>query len=247
MRDYTVIIPSRNPFNLKVCLASIDLLQLNIHDKILVYDNDPTGEVRNVCQEYDVGRIFDNQDRPFVFSRAVNACIAFSPGHDVILLNDDTTLSTREGFDKLHFASRLDSYGIVSAGISGFIGNPEQMVAKSVNAASLFNVRPLKSTSNLAFVCVHILHEVLRLVGPFDERLIHYGWEDTLYCLQTRAAGFSLGVFDGCIIEHGTLPSTYRGLATPEHPVGDKLPNFDANRIIFEEIVKEKGLEKWRR
>lgn len=226
MRDYAIIIPSCTGSNLRACLEAIKTHQSDALVNTLVYDTDLKGEVESVCRDYHVTRVLG--DLPFIFSRAINTCVELCPNKDVILLNDDAVLITPGGFDALHRICNLDAVGIVSAGIHGFIGNPEQ-----VASSPLTFVREAKSHT-VTFVCVHILHEVIRKIGPMDERLIHYGWDDDLYCLQARAAGYGLGIYDGCVVEHGTLPSTYRKPGA--------MPSLDLNQRIFEGIVREKGL-----
>jgi GT2 family glycosyltransferase len=226
VRDYTIIIPSCTGSNLRVCLGAIKIHQSDALLKVLVYDTDSKGEVESVCEDFHVTRV--RGDFPFIYSRAINTCVELCPGKDVILLNDDATLKTQGGFDTLHRVCNLDAVGIVSAGIHGFVGNPEQLTA-----GAYLNIREAK-LHTVAFVCVHILHEVLRKIGSMDERLIHYGWDDNLYCLQTRAAGYGLGIYDGCVVEHGTLPSTYRKPGA--------MPDMDLNQRIFEGIVREKNL-----
>lgn len=231
MRDYVIIIPSCTENNLRVCLEALKSKQSGWRDKVIVYDSDLSGGVEKVCDDYRVIRAFDIGLRPFVFSRAVNECISLAPGHDVIILNDDAVLQTIGGFEKLHFEANIhQEFGIVSSSILGFVGNPEQhhKDTKYIRTADLHTV---------AFVCVHIRWEVIDKLGPMDERLIHYGWDDNLYCLQARAAGYKLGVYDGCIVEHGSLPSTYRKPNT--------VLNLDDNQKIFETIVLEKALGKW--
>jgi GT2 family glycosyltransferase len=63
----------------------------------------------------------------------------------------------------------------------------------------------------LAFVCVYIPKVVYDRVGPLDERFIGYGFEDNDYCTRVLQAGLQLGIWDGCIVEHGgELSSTFR-------------------------------------
>lgn len=230
MKDYVIIIPSRTENNLRVCLESLKSKQPRWRDRVIVYDNDLSGGVEKVCEDYNVFRL-DGTLQPFIFSRAVNECMSVTPDKDVIVMNDDAVLQNIGGFYNLHFeATAHPEFGIVSSAILGFIGNHEQ----HSKGASL--IRPVK-LHTVAFVCVHISRELIDKIGPMDERLIHYGWDDNLYCLQARAAGYKLGVFDCCIVEHGSLPSTYR-------KPGD-MPNLDLNQKIFETIVLEKALGKW--
>lgn len=232
MRDYTIIIPSCTGSNLRVCLEAIKTHQSDALTSVLVYDTDVTGEVEAVCTNYHITHV--PGDLPFIFSRAINTCVELCPHNDVILLNDDATLRTPDGFNTLHRMCNLDTVGIVSAGIHGFVGNPEQSIRYDLSAST---VREIYKSRTVVFICVHILHEVLRKIGPMDERLTYYGWDDDLYCLQARAAGYALGVYDGCVVEHGTLPSTYRKPGA--------MPDLDLNQRIFESIVREKGLAKW--
>lgn len=228
VRDYTIIIPSCTENNLRVCLEALKSKQPGWRDKVQVYDSDPSGGVEKVCNDYGVVRSFDIGLRPFVFSRAVNECMEMAPDKDVIVMNDDAILQTMGGFDRLHFEANVHrEFGIVSSAVLGFVGNPEQhhKQSTSIRTAQLHTI---------VFICVHILREVIDKIGPMDERLIHYGWEDNLYCLQARAAGYKLGIYDGCIVEHGSLPSTYRETG--------KQISLDDNWRIFESIVREKGL-----
>jgi len=228
MNDYTIIIPSCTENNLRVCLEALKSKQPGWRERVQVYDSDLSGGVEKVCDEYRVVRTFDIGLRPFVFSRAVNECMDMAPDKDVIVMNDDAVLQTVNGFDKLHLQSFIQpEFGIVSSSVLGFVGNPEQ---HHKNAS--IHIRTA-TFHTVVFVCVHIRREVIGKLGPLDERLIHYGWEDNLYCLQARAAGYKLGIYDGCIVEHGSLPSTYRT---------GKNVNLDDNRRIFESIIREQEL-----
>lgn len=232
MRDYAIIIPSKTENNLRVCLEALKSKQPGWRERVIVYDNDHSGGVEQVCSDYNAMRL-DGGLQPFIFSRAVNECISSCPDRDVIVLNDDAILRTVCGFDKLHYeASTHPEFGILSSSVFGFVGNPEQ--CNKPNAIPPF-IRTAK-LHTVVFVCVHITRDVINKLGPLDERLIHYGWEDNLYCLQARASGYKLGVYDGCIVEHGSLPSTYRK--------PNAMPNTDLNQRIFESIVRRQGLEK---
>lgn len=229
--EYSIIIPSKTENNIRVCLEALQSKQPGWRGRVLVYDNDFSGGVEKACEDFGVTRV--EGELPFIFSRAVNRCMDLCPNNDVILLNDDAVLQTRFGFDRLHYESNIHpEFGIVSPAILGFVGNPEQHAQSSTRV-----IRPA-TLHTIVFICVHILRDVIDCIGPLDERLIHYGWEDNLYCLQARMAGWSLGIFDGCIVEHGDLPSTFR---TPGP--GGIMPGLDDNWAIFERIIREKGLD----
>ena len=87
----------------------------------------------------------------------------------------------------------------------------------------------------LSFVCVYLMRAILEVVGPLDERFtgsidgeMVYGGEDDDYCYRVRQLGLNLGVFDGCVVDHSKLKSTFR-------PDGRGLP-INATRKRFQEI-----------
>jgi GT2 family glycosyltransferase len=141
--------------------------------------------------------------KPFVFARNANLGIR-SSGSDVILLNDDTRLVTFCGLSKLAEEVRgHKDLGLCSAAIRGLVGNPEQ--SERQNDALRW------AGSELAFVCVYISEPVYRRLGALDEQFTGYGFEDNDYCLRARRQGLRLGVFDGCVVEHGkSTRSTFR-------------------------------------
>jgi GT2 family glycosyltransferase len=163
--------------------------------------------------------------KPFVFARNANIGISMAGSNDVILLNDDAILMTPGGFTLLEQAARQrPNMGLCSAGIYGHVGNENQKVR------GFSGVR--FEEKRLAFVCVLIPGGIIQEIGSLDERFIGYGYEDDDYCLRVTRAGFSLGVFDGCVVEHDSVPSTFR--ARRDYP---KL--ITENRLRYE--------EKWRR
>jgi glycosyltransferase involved in cell wall biosynthesis len=221
---YAIIIPSRNEKNLQACLQAIKNNEPGGLKRVLVYDNDLSGGVRHVCEYFSVASA--SSGSTFVFSSAVNHCIQVCGDKDVIVMNDDAILQTPNGLTQLHNSG----VGIVSSSVSGFIGNPEQ---KNIHNPHVW-LRPLPRHSYLAFVCVSLSRELINEIGLFDERLIHYGWEDTLYCIRALNAGYELWVNDLCTVEHSTLPSTYRKPGA--------MPDLDLNRKIFEQIIQEERL-----
>jgi GT2 family glycosyltransferase len=141
--------------------------------------------------------------KPFIFARNANLGICSSDS-DVILLNDDAQLVTFCGLSKLAAeARRHQDLAFCSAAVRGFVGNPEQLERRSDSLRW--------ASRELAFVCVYIPARVYRQLGALDEQFTGYGFEDNDYCLRARRQGLRLGVFDGCVVEHGTSArSTFR-------------------------------------
>lgn len=170
--------------------------------------------------------------QPFCFSRNVNMGIRQNTQGGVIILNHDALLETPGGFSSMvAYADQHPEYGVVSSAIRGACCNPAQ---EYVGLAP----RMEDTDVTVAFVCVYIPRRTLDTVGLLDERLTGYGREDDLYCLQVRKAGLKIGIWHGCVVEHASLPSSYR-----TRPDCGELA--DRNLRIFAEIVKEQGLEPW--
>jgi GT2 family glycosyltransferase len=215
--SYRVVIPSRNQENALACLKSIRENQPHAHIVVVVDESEEWPDMGfrvNPLAAAIPGL------KPFVFARNVNLGInAFHSStvdttrhseatpyfiDDIIILNDDTRLLTPGGFSALSkCANEYPEFGVISAAITGAVGNLEQIWSGG------YSLRPANHHT-LVFVCVYIRAAVLNGVGLLDESFTSYGYDDDDYCARVRRAGLKLGVFDGCVIEHGVLPSTYR-------------------------------------
>ena len=243
---FSIIIPSRTASNLQACVRSIRERKetcriIVVDDGILkseVYHGPHGGNVAMGSMGVNHAVSMFPGIKPFVFARNINLGIAQAGDDDVILLNDDTRLLTDFGFSYLAAIARMQpEYGIISAGITGAVGNAEQIA----QPGTLLR----KATHHtIVFVCVYIRRPVLDLVRGFaepnkenpadscefrptwlDERFEKYGWDDDDLCETVRHnLGLKLGVFDGCVVEHGVLPSTYRGPGSAS--ASDLAPNL---------------------
>jgi GT2 family glycosyltransferase len=218
--NYSVIIPSARPANLISCVRALRANEPDLPpERILVVDDGARAE----AEGHLPGVRWVDGVKPFVFARNVNRGLQHVDT-DVILLNDDAYLATRNGLSQLVATARQrDKIGICSAGIRGIVGNANQHTRGSASWRAEFNA--------LAFVCVYIAREVIAKIGPLDEQFVGYGFEDNDYCRRALAAGFHLAVWDGCVVEHKDASSTYRARS-------DFRGLLDANRKLFE--------RKWR-
>lgn len=235
---FSIILPSRTIGNLRPAIGCIRLAKE--HGRIIVVDDFALGELDAhratgpaALRSCEVVQGV----KPFVFARNINLGIAAAGDDDVVLLNDDACLKTPFGFSYLAAISKdRPEFGIISAGITDAVGNPEQLALEGTR------LREAKHHT-LVFVCVYIRRDVLNRLEAFeiddgpdhsawlDERFANYGYDDDDVCERVRQMGLKLGVFDGCVVEHGVLPSTYRGAASAS--LTDLRPN------------RERFVEKW--
>jgi GT2 family glycosyltransferase len=166
--------------------------------------------------------------RPFVFARNANLGLSAAEG-DAILVNDDAELTTPRGFSALAAAvQREGTIGLCSPAIEGVVGNDRQRPGAEPPTEPGADQSMRGEPRYLCFVCVYVARAMFDTVGPLDERFVGYGWDDIDYSVRARRGGWRLGIFDGCIVEHGVrLPSAYRSKT-------EFSEIFEDNRKLFE-------------
>lgn len=218
---YSVIIPSKNINNLRVCVQAIRDMQPGA--EIIVIDDGLT--------DYIQGCAYIQGIKPFVFARNVNLGIAAAQRNDVVILNDDAVLKTRHGFTVLESACAFNQqYGLIAA-TTDVAGNPNQNFRSTVTIPHLFGVR--EDLRMVCFVCVYIPRVTIDAVGLLDERYVGYGLDDDDYCFSVRKAGLKIGICDGCFVNHSTLHSSYRY---------GKRADFSGNLKLF---IEKWGTDNW--
>lgn len=205
--SYTVVVLSARASNLIPCVQSILEHEPGLQpDRIVVVDDGARQDAEPLLR----GVRWLDGGQPFVFARNANLGIQAADG-DVILMNDDARLETPGGFTKLVSEVRKQARpGICSAAIRGYVGNPRQVVREPDEPGGTWQPEPRIEPVTLAFICVCIPRSVYDALGPLDERFGGYGFEDNDYCARALQAGRELMVWDGCVVEHGSLPPTYR-------------------------------------
>jgi len=233
VKEFSVIIPSRNPGNLIPCVKAIRAAGERCRIIVIADFRTTTDEVA-ACEALQYGRVeFVHGVKPFCFARNMNIGIRCAGDDDVILLNDDTLLETPRGFTALHRRSFDPAYGIIASSCST-VGNTNQW-QKSPPMPGLRDEPRM-----VCFVCVLIPRRTLLAVGDLDERFVDYGLDDDDYCLRVRKQGGKIGIFDGCFVDHGTLTSSYRAPAEANSAPGDFRPNL-------RRFIEKWGVDNWGR
>lgn len=196
---FNVVIPSANPANLISCVRALLAAEPTLSPREIIVVDDgarPVAEASLPEVRWITGIT------PFVFARNANLGIV-AARTDVVLMNDDANLLTPGGFSMLAAeVLRHPEVGICSAGIQGMVGNPAQIATPAPH----FRYEPRA----IAFVCVFLPWTTYVGIGPLDERFVGYGFEDNDYCARIRGAGYKIGIWDGCVVEHAHQPSTFR-------------------------------------
>jgi GT2 family glycosyltransferase len=198
--DFSVIIPSARAANLVPCVRALLAHEPELPpERIVVVDDGARAEAEPQLP----GLRWVPGVKPFVYARNINRGIR-AVDTDVILLNDDALLVTPRGLSLLVEQARSrPNLGACSAGVSGYVGIERQYPT----GRSEFRDEPYV----FAFICVYLPRSVFQSIGPLDERFTAYGLEDKDYCTRILKHGLTLGIWDGCVVDHtGVLVSTYR-------------------------------------
>lgn len=239
--SYSIIIPSTEISNLAPCISAIRTREVKARIIVIWDQPNESGALtaEQIAARFDPRVEVIPGEKPFIFARAVNAGIEAADFDDVVLLNDDAILVSRGGFDLLAKSAQHPEYGAVSALIEGMAAAPDQCFTDEKYleggrhpGAALLRVRH----HMIAFMAVAMRREILDLVGLLDEQFVGYGYEDDDMCKRLKLSGFELGVECSCLVDHGSLPSTYRGLKRP-----GSIDMLAENRGIFDR--KWKGLK----
>lgn len=196
MTGLSIVIPSKNTSNLKICLRA---LRVSGESCRVVVVDDGLRERIDGC-EYIEGI------KPFIFARNCNLGIRAVDPDDVILLNDDAQLQSKGGFTLMQQSAEADS----KIGIIGAVTNLTGQVLQRPR-----NTGGLRDVPHIAFVCVLLPRRTIERIGLLDERYcIDYGVEDRDYCEAVVRAGMKIAVDDRCFVDHASLTSTFRGHPT---------------------------------
>jgi glycosyltransferase involved in cell wall biosynthesis len=217
---YSVVIPSRNIANLQACISSVRRCEPYLQAaQIIVVDDDETGQIEQYCTAYEFTRV--QGQKPFVFARNANlglhTAFAVPAASAAILLNDDALLETHYGFMDMVAVALSEHWGLLAPATTN-TGNLNQEFKGSASVR--------REHRMLCFVCVVIPLAIWLKVGELDERYTGYGLDDDDYSLRVRRAGFGLGVYDRCRVNHNSLVSSYRGAAGAGGDFTENLERF---------------------
>ena len=212
--NYCVVIPSRTVENMQACIASLRQAGEKC-PVIVVWDFGKArtwpDEVRPIPSAGDPETWCEEGQHPFCFAQACNIGIRQAqkmfPGFDVVLMNDDILMETPRGLAELS-VQWLD-YAVVSPLVRGPAMPQHQLTGRQ--AAEIQNV------AWVPFACVYIRRAALEAIGLLDEQFRPGGYEDNDWCRRARSAGFLVGVYHGVVVDHQTLPHTFRSASSDRY------------------------------
>ncbi|MES2792484.1 MAG: glycosyltransferase [Planctomycetota bacterium] len=198
------------------CLESIRL-RTDLPYELIVVDNGSTdGTVEFLEQCDDVILIRNETNRGF--PAAANQGIQHARGEQILLLNNDTLVTTgwlEHLLNTLYLDRSIGLVGPVTNNISG-----EQQISVSYEDDTQLDgfawdrakaqQRNVQVTNRLVGFCLLIKTEVIQLIGLLDERFGIGNFEDDDYCRRAIAAGYRCAIAPAAFVHH-IGSATFRG------------------------------------
>ncbi|MBI1349395.1 glycosyltransferase [bacterium] len=190
------------------CLESLRFRTDEPYELIVVDNGSTDGTVDYLRGQADLRLIENAENRGF--PAAVNQGLAIAQGQQLLLLNNDTIVTTgwlRRLLDALHRDPQVGLVGPVSNQVSG----PQQITVPYRDLASLDgfawewgqqHAGQLQELERLVGFCLLFRREVLEQIGGLDERFGIGNFEDDDYCRRARLAGFRTVVAVDSFVHH---------------------------------------------
>ncbi|QDT76779.1 SPBc2 prophage-derived glycosyltransferase SunS [Gimesia maris] len=220
LRDYgltSIIVVTHNQLRYtRNCLDSLKM-RTSVPFEITVVDNgSQDGTVEYINSLPDV-KLISNRDNKG-FPAAVNQGLKVANGKNILLLNNDTIVTTcwlQRMLKTLYSHDRVGLVGPVTNHISG----PQQIevsyqhlneldgfawdLGRTLNGQSI-------STDRLVGYCLLFKREIVDQIGLFDERFGIGNFEDDDFCRRAIQAGYNLLIAKDAFVHHfGSI--TFRG------------------------------------
>lgn len=225
MQPLSIVILSRNDQNFAACATAVRRAAPSA--RIILIDDGLVSSGATLRARFGPLVILPGA-KPFVFAANANIGIRAAEEDDVLLLNDDAQLLApgdhAAWFERmggpiealLNASARRPEFGVVSCAVRGPSNSGEHApvayprnLEQTAGAWDLLSIRPFRGKT-VPFIAVLIPRRAIDLVGLLDERFTDYGGDDDDYCYRVRQAGLGLGIYDGCVVDHGSLQSTFR-------------------------------------
>ncbi|MBJ9992292.1 MULTISPECIES: glycosyltransferase family 2 protein [Paenibacillus] len=236
-RMTSIIIPTHNGLHLLApCIEAIRKYTDTPYE-IIVVDNASTDGTDGYCIKEGIPFISLPANRGFPV--ACNIGLAAAGGDDLLLLNNDVTVTTNwlsNMLAALHSRPDVGLVGPVTNAASG-----RQKVDVSFNNTEEFQLTAVRNNqpdpsrwvevNRVIGMCLLIKREVLSRIGFLDEAFSPGHYEDDDYCYRARLAGFHLLICGDALVHH-------QGSASFKQASSEQIQQLiDRNHRLF--------IEKW--
>ena len=190
------------------CIDSLRMRTDEPYELILVDNGSTDGTPDYLNTLADARVILNTENRGF--PAAVNQGMEVASGENILLLNNDTLLTTgwlNRLLARLHSAPDIGIVGPVSNNVSG----PQQVPVSYTDLSSLDGFawdwgkkhdRQSVNEERLVGFCMLMKREIVDLIGDMDERFGIGCFEDDDFCRRTNAAGYRTVIAVDSFVHH---------------------------------------------
>ncbi|MCK8490132.1 glycosyltransferase family 2 protein [Paenibacillus sp. MBLB2552] len=238
----SIIIPTYNGLHLLApCVAAIRQFTDTPYE-IIVVDNGSEDDTASFCLKERL--ILVALPRNEGFPVAVNRGLSVASGDQLLILNNDVTVSPRWLSNQLQALHSAADVGLVGP-VTNYASGRQQVVIDwaegedFAQAAERYNHSdPSKwqDVQRLVGMCLMFKREVLERAGFFDEGYSPGHYEDDDFCYRARQLGYRLLICGDTLVYHEGS-SSFRA----QHPEGwNEL--LERNRLRF---IEKWGVDPW--
>src|SRR6266446_2491732 len=191
----SVLIPSFRDGMLIRCFASMERSQPGSSASVIVLDNGISAKLKAGVPTV---RFVPVPADPFVFSRAYNLGVAAAPEeHDIVSLGDDVEILTPRWLDRLEMllSNWPEGYGAIT--LEEERTREARIGLGGPYTGGLYELPDVALGAGLV-----IPRNVLAQIGPWEEGLVGYGFDDFDYGLRLFHSGYRLGLSDAVVIRN---------------------------------------------
>ncbi len=208
----SLIIPTRDNVSLlKNCLESIERLTTYGNYEIIIMDNDSADPATLEYLDSTPHRVIPFRE-PFNYSRINNVGVSMAEGEYMLLLNDDTEITSGEWLEAMLEHAQRPEVGAVGAklvypdgriqhagvltGVGGTWGlgvaTHAHQFYPSTSPGYLGTITKVTNYSAVTAACMLLRKSVFEEVGGFDEDNLRVAFNDVDLCLRIRERGYSI-------------------------------------------------------
>ncbi|MBB6675595.1 glycosyltransferase family 2 protein [Cohnella nanjingensis] len=209
MTRASILIPSYNRLDLlQACVASIRKHTTDVDYEVIVVDDGSTDGTADWCRREKLALV--SLPRNEGFPIACNKGMRLASGDTIVLLNNDTIVSSRWLSNLMTALYSEPSIGIVGP-VCNYVSGKQQVhypyvdldefqrIAARVNVSTPKKWRRVERVVGL---CLVFRRELMEAIGLLDERFSPGHYEDDDYCLRARLHGFGLLICPDALIHH---------------------------------------------
>lgn len=189
----SVLIPSFNDLVLTRLLANMERRESGSTSLVIVLDN---GLDPSTLKAWPSVRSIQVPSDPFVFSQAFNMGVAAAPaGNDIVAFGDDVDILTDGWATALmyRFGDWPAAYGLLACA---------EMTTSSVYGRNPDATDIIELPDVALGAGIMLQRSVLEEIGPWDETLIGYGFDDFDYGVRLLHAGYLLGITGAVLLNN---------------------------------------------